>query len=116
MVELKLPILHWYIKTNVFCLWLGKFLCFCTGGSLTYIFPSGESSITSCRCAPNLRKSIRLFFEKLYFKYLQVNPKDQRVILCESLLNPTKAREEMAHVLFTQFDVSNIFEMLIWSC
>nr|XP_026693093.1 actin-related protein 10 [Ciona intestinalis]XP_026693094.1 actin-related protein 10 [Ciona intestinalis] len=79
------------------------------GGPVTYIFKSDHTSIVGHEVAPDLQRSIQTFFDKVFYKHLQVNPKLQRVIICESLLNPTKIREAVATVLFQHFEVPSIF-------
>lgn len=51
------------------------------------------------------------FFEKLFFKYILVNPKDRKVVLVESVLCPTKFRETFARVLFCHFEVHSIYHV-----
>lgn len=48
------------------------------------------------------------FFEHIYFKFLQVNPKSRRVIICESLTCPTVIRESIAEVLLLNFNVPSV--------
>lgn len=48
------------------------------------------------------------FFHLLYFKHLLVNPKDRRVVFCESILCPTQFRETVAKVLFKHYEVPSI--------
>ncbi|XP_071834197.1 actin-related protein 10-like [Apostichopus japonicus] len=48
------------------------------------------------------------FFHVLYFKHLLVNPKDRRVVFCESILCPTQFREMVAKVLFKHYEVPSI--------
>ncbi|CAK8673005.1 unnamed protein product [Clavelina lepadiformis] len=76
------------------------------GGPLTYILKSDRSCISQHLHCATLKQSISKFLEKVFFKILQINPKHQRVLLCESLLNPTKIREVIAEVLFHQFEVA----------
>nr|CAB3219888.1 actin-related protein 10 [Phallusia mammillata] len=78
------------------------------GGPVCYIFGRNNTALLGHDIGSDFEKSIKLFLEKIYFKYLQVNPNNQRVILCESLLNPTKVRETIAKVLFTKFDVPSV--------
>lgn len=48
------------------------------------------------------------YFHVLYFKHLLVNPKDRRVVFCESILCPTQFREMVAKVLFKHYEVPSI--------
>lgn len=48
------------------------------------------------------------FFHMLYFKYLLVNPKERRVVICESMLKPIHIRNTIARVLFRHFEVVSI--------
>lgn len=79
---------------------------FYLGGPITYIFKSDHSSIVKHHYDGSLKKSIVKFFEKIFYKELQISPKNQQIIICESLLNPTKIREQVAEVLFQFFEVS----------
>nr|XP_039251863.1 actin-related protein 10-like [Styela clava] len=56
----------------------------------------------------HLGTKLKAFLHHIYFKYLQISPKDRRVIVCESLLNPTIFREIIADVLFTNFEVPSV--------
>lgn len=56
----------------------------------------------------DLQRKLKAFFGYIYFKFLQVNPKDRRVIICESFANPTVFRDSCAHVLFHNFEVPSV--------
>lgn len=56
-----------------------------------------------------LTRKLKSFLHHIYFKYLQINPKDRRVILCESPVNLTELRETLADVLFTYFEVLQFY-------
>ena len=56
----------------------------------------------------DLYEILRDFLHMIYFKYLLVNPKERRVIVCESLLCPVKFRNTLAKVLFGYFDVVSL--------
>jgi len=45
------------------------------------------------------------FFQKLFFKYILVSPKDRKIVIVESVLCPTDIRETFAKVLFKHFEV-----------
>ena len=82
------------------------------GGPVTYILKSDHNSIVKHHYDDSMKKSIIKFFEKIFYKELQVSPKNQKIIICESLLNPTKIRELIAKVLFQFFEVSlKIFQI-----
>lgn len=51
---------------------------------------------------------LRDFFQVIYFRHLLVNPKERRVVICESVLWPTKFKETLAKVLFHHFEVPSI--------
>ena len=97
---------------------LNDLICFVLGGPLTYIFKSDHTSIVKHHFNTDLKKSLTKFLEKVFYKELQINPKNQCIIICESLMNPTKLREELAQVLFNHFEVkvsrSCIFILLSW--
>jgi len=48
------------------------------------------------------------FFHMLYFKYLLVNPKERRVVVCESMLKSVETRKLIAEILFTHFHVVSL--------
>ena len=59
----------------------------------------------------NYEDQLRLFkdfFHMIYFKYLLVNPKERRVIICESMLKPISIRDMIAKVLFKYFKIVSI--------
>lgn len=67
--------------------------------------------------APKLDKKkliakFKSFIEHIYFKFLQVNPKSRRVIICESLTSPTVIRESIAEVLLLSFNVSDLLNVV----
>ncbi|XP_028396133.1 actin-related protein 10-like [Dendronephthya gigantea] len=68
------------------------------------ISPNGVASTTD----DTLYGTLRDFIHQIYFRYLLVNPKERRVVLCESLLWPTKFREMLAKVLFCHFEVPSV--------
>jgi len=50
------------------------------------------------------------FFHEIYFKHLLVNPKERRVIICDSMLKPIHIRNLIAEVLYKYFEVvSTVF-------
>uniref|UniRef100_A0A336LEV6 CSON008344 protein n=1 Tax=Culicoides sonorensis TaxID=179676 RepID=A0A336LEV6_CULSO len=49
------------------------------------------------------------FIQKLFFKYILVNPKDKKIVMVESILCPTIIRETFASVLYLHFEVNTIF-------
>ncbi|EDO40166.1 predicted protein, partial [Nematostella vectensis] len=51
---------------------------------------------------------LRDFIHLIYFRYLLVNPKERRVVICESILCPTQFREVLAKVLFRHFEVLSV--------
>ncbi|XP_046849297.1 actin-related protein 10-like [Xenia sp. Carnegie-2017] len=51
---------------------------------------------------------LRDFIHNIYFRYLLVNPKERRVVICESLLVSTRFRETLAKVLFYHFEVPSV--------
>ena len=55
-----------------------------------------------------LFEMLKDFLHMIYFKYLLVNPKERRVVVCESLLCPVKFRNTLARVLFKHFEVVSV--------
>ncbi|XP_074640089.1 actin-related protein 10-like [Tubulanus polymorphus] len=51
---------------------------------------------------------LKNFLHKLYFRHLLVNPKDRRVVICESLLAPAYFRDTLARVLFKHYEVPSV--------
>ncbi|XP_078001136.1 actin-related protein 10-like [Glandiceps talaboti] len=48
------------------------------------------------------------FIHYLYFRHLLVNPRDRRVVICESVLCPTLFRDTLAQVLFKHYEVPSV--------
>lgn len=63
-----------------------------------------NNSIDDCE----LRVLFKEFFHEIYFKYLLVNPKERRVVVCDAMLKPIRIRDAMAKVLFEYFEVVSI--------
>lgn len=53
-------------------------------------------------------KFFKDFFHMLYFKYLLVNPKERRVVICESMFKSINTRNVIADVLFKHFHIVSI--------
>ena len=51
------------------------------------------------------------FFHQVYFQYLLVNPKERRVIICDSMLKPIEVRNLIAKILFKHFEVVSVVFM-----
>lgn len=51
------------------------------------------------------------FLQKIFFKYILVNPKDRKVVLVESTLCPTMYRETFSRALFCHFEVSSVLHV-----
>ncbi|RMX35520.1 hypothetical protein pdam_00003835 [Pocillopora damicornis] len=51
---------------------------------------------------------LRDFLHQVYFRYLLVNPRDRRVVICESVLCSTLWRNTIAKVLFKHFEVPSV--------
>uniref|UniRef100_U5EI79 Putative actin-related protein 10 n=1 Tax=Corethrella appendiculata TaxID=1370023 RepID=U5EI79_9DIPT len=49
------------------------------------------------------------FIKTIFFKYILVSPKDQKIVIVESVLNPTIIRENIAKVLFCHFEVASVY-------
>eukprot|EP01104_Vermistella_antarctica_P016827 TRINITY_DN582_c0_g1_i4.p1 TRINITY_DN582_c0_g1~~TRINITY_DN582_c0_g1_i4.p1 ORF type:complete len:231 (-),score=21.97 TRINITY_DN582_c0_g1_i4:7-699(-) len=49
-----------------------------------------------------------LFFNPIFFRYLQTNSNERRVVVCDSLLTPSLARQALARVLFMHYKVPSI--------
>ncbi len=59
-------------------------------------------------CETELYEILREFLHTIYFKYLLVNPKERKVVICESVLCPVKFRNTLAKVLFGYFNVVSV--------
>ncbi|XP_045167869.2 actin-related protein 10-like [Mercenaria mercenaria] len=55
-----------------------------------------------------LFENLKDFLFNLYFRHLLINPKDRRMVVCESLLCPASFRETLARVLFKHFEVGSV--------
>lgn len=55
-----------------------------------------------------LFENLKEFLFILYFRYLLINPKDRRIVVCESLMCPALFRETLARVLFQHFEVVSV--------
>ena len=51
------------------------------------------------------------FFHQVYFQYLLVNPKERRVVVCDSMLKPIEIRNLIAKILFKHFEVVSVVFM-----
>ncbi|XP_065920591.1 actin-related protein 10-like [Dysidea avara] len=58
-----------------------------------------------------LAKVMTSFMKDIFLNYLLTNPKDSRVIIVESLVNPMAIRNALAHALFKQLNVSYVVFM-----
>lgn len=54
----------------------------------------------------DLYEALKSFVEMMYFRYLAINPKDRKVIICESPFYSTMFRNTLIKVFFKHFDVS----------
>lgn len=72
--------------------------------SVETVAPHDVNNISS----EHLYGVLRDFLQFIYFRYLLVNPKERRVVICESVLWPTKFRETLAKVLFHHFEVPSV--------
>ncbi|XP_072031125.1 actin-related protein 10-like [Amphiura filiformis] len=48
------------------------------------------------------------YLHVIYFRHLLVNPRDRRVVICESVLCPSQFRETLAKVMFKHYEVPSI--------
>lgn len=55
-----------------------------------------------------LYENLKDYLFMLYFRHLLTNPKDRRMVICESLLCPEVFRSTLANVLFKHFEVSSV--------
>jgi len=53
-------------------------------------------------------EAIESFLHSIYFSYLQIQPKERRVLLLENLLIPVPFREMLSKVLFEHFQVPSV--------
>jgi len=65
------------------------------------IFQSGLSK-------EEMHEIFREFIHMVYFKYLLVNPKERRVVICESIFQSVDVRNILAKVMFKHFDVVSL--------
>ena len=54
----------------------------------------------------DLYEALKSFVEMMYFRYLAINPKDRKAIICESPFYSTAFRNTLIKVFFEHFDVS----------
>lgn len=54
----------------------------------------------------DLYEALKSFVEMMYFRYLAINPKDRKAIICESPFYSTVFRNTLVKVFFEHFDVS----------
>ena len=59
-------------------------------------------------CKDKKLKYFKDFFHMLYFKYLLVNPKERRVVICESMFKSVNTHNTIAEVLFKHFHIVSI--------
>lgn len=77
-------------------------------GTLKYIFKHDHSVIMSYQPGKDFRSLVHTFISTIYSKYLQVDPKQHSVVICESLLSSTKLRQTVGDVLFKDFEVPSL--------
>lgn len=77
-------------------------------GTLSYIYKHDHKKIVGHQPDKNFRRNVYKFLETLYFTYIQVNPKQHSVVICESLVGSTVLRETIADVLFKDFEVPSL--------
>lgn len=56
----------------------------------------------------DLYEALKSFVEMMYFRYLAINPKDRKVVICESPFCSSLFRKTLIKVFFEHFDVSYI--------
>jgi actin-related protein len=67
-------------------------------GKPVNIFSSRES----------LKQNLIEFFYRIYYKILNINARERRVIIVESILNPINYRKMLAEILFKTFQVLSL--------
>ncbi|KAL4237873.1 Actin-related protein 10 [Mactra antiquata] len=55
-----------------------------------------------------LYENLKDFLFILYFRHILINPKDRRMVVCESLLCPEIFRETLAKVMFKHYEVGSV--------
>ncbi|KAL6048402.1 Actin-related protein 10 [Balamuthia mandrillaris] len=78
--------------------------------------PSLEGSLKGPRYGPEEWEEAAFFMlHNVYYQYLQTNPQDRPIILCENILLPQVVRTALVKVLFTRLQVC-IFPPLTFTC
>jgi len=71
----------------------------------------GQTSLFNFEDADQFYHNVVAFLQKVFFKYILVNPKDRKIVLVESVLCPTQFREAFARALFLHFEVNSIYHV-----
>lgn len=58
-----------------------------------------------------LREMLIEFLYRIYYKILNVNSKERKVVIIESILTPSEFRKTLAEVLFTNFQATSVLFM-----
>ncbi|KAL6047182.1 Actin-related protein 10 [Balamuthia mandrillaris] len=78
--------------------------------------PSLEGSLKGPRYGPEEWEEAAFFMlHNVYYQYLQTNPQDRPIILCENILLPQVVRTALVKVLFTRLQVPSV-HMVVGMC
>ena len=58
-----------------------------------------------------LKENLMEFIYRIYYKILNINSRDRKVVIVESILNPTHIRKTITEILFKHFQVISLFFM-----
>ncbi|PRP84123.1 hypothetical protein PROFUN_04114 [Planoprotostelium fungivorum] len=68
-----------------------------------------NKSTTSSFDVDEWREAVHLFFNQVYYKYLQCNTKDERkVVIVENMSSPEKFRDVIMYILYEKFKVPSL--------
>ncbi|XP_065337100.1 actin-related protein 10 [Cloeon dipterum] len=81
------------------CIIPSEFICKSTGAT---------KKVFDYETRDQLYQNFVEFGHILFFKYLLVTPKDRKVVIVESLLNPSLERDTLAQVLFSYYELSSV--------
>lgn len=58
-----------------------------------------------------LKENLMEFIYRIYYKILNINSRDRKLVIVESVLNPTHVRKILTEILFKNFQVVSLFFM-----
>eukprot|EP01067_Filipodium_phascolosomae_P006414 Filipodium_phascolosomae@DN4677_c0_g1_i1.p1 len=81
---------------------------FMTDTTFRKSYPSNRNLCNSTPSVEEWKFVVEDFLKSVFFQYLQSNPKERKVVICEKLFSPRPFRQALAEVLFEKMKVPSI--------